>query len=288
MIAYLNGRWLSERRAHVPVLDHGYLYGDGVFETMRAYDGAIFMLPMHLSRLRHALGVTRIRLRLSDSRLTTVLNQSLRKNRLRNAYVRLTVTRGPGEIGLDPTLCPAPTVLVLVRPFTGYPPRRYARGVSAVVAAVRTGDARAVAPVLKTTSFIGHILARIEAKARRADEALLMNAAGFLTEGSVSNLFIVKRNRLLTPPVAQGLLPGVTRAVVLRLGRAAGLAVEERRVAPTALREADEAFLTNTMLEVMPLVRVDGQAIGSGRPGAVTLELRRRYSALTAATRPAR
>jgi branched-subunit amino acid aminotransferase/4-amino-4-deoxychorismate lyase len=197
----------------------------------------------------------------------------------------LTVTRGPGEIGLDPALCPAPTVLVLVRPFAGYPPRRYARGLSAVVAAVRIADARAVASVLKTTSFISHVLARIEAKAHHADEALLLNQAGFLTEGSVSNLFIVQRGRLLTPAVAQGLLPGVTRAVVLRLGHAAGLTVAERRLRPAALRQADEAFLTNTMLEVMPLVRVDGRPIGSGRPGPITLELRRRYGELTAGSR---
>lgn len=274
MIAFLNGRWIPENQARVSVLDHGYLYGDGLFETMRAYQGRILFVRRHLARLRSGLSRLKIRSPYTQKDFADHLNRALLRNRLKNAYVRLSISRGAGEIGLDPALCKSPTVLILVRPFSGYPEAIYRSGYAAVISAGRRADARDPVSALKTTNYAGAILGKIEAKAKRVHETLFRNTQGYLTEGTVSNLFIVRKKIILTPPISAGILPGITRAAVLQLARQLSIRAVEASLTERDLFEAEEAFVTNTSLEIMPLVRVNRRLIGTGRPGPVTIRLR--------------
>lgn len=276
MWIYLQDRFVRKEEAKISVFDHGFLYGDGLFETLRAYDGVLFHLSRHLDRL--ARSARRLELPLPPfPQLEAILYDTLKRNALRDAILRLTFTRGEGEIGLDPALCDKPTLVVTARPFTGYPSEYYRDGISAVIVQVRRNATTALDPVLKSTSFLNNVMAKLEAKKGGGDEGLFLNPEGYLSEGTASNLFWVRRGKLETPSPAVGLLEGITREVVIDLARKKHLPTEEGFYKPDALFEAEEAFLTNSGFELMPVTRINGNPIGSGKPGPITSRLHQAF-----------
>ncbi len=270
MHIFLNGRFVSEKNATVSVFDHGFLYGDGVFETVRAYGGRIFLLERHLERLRRSARKLRLQIPFSTPRLSRLIYRTLSRNRLKDALLRVFISRGPGPIGLDPGLCPTPTVVILPRAFNGHPPHHYDKGIKVVIVSVRRVPPLSIDSSIKSANYLSNILATMEFKRKRAQEGIMLSINGELTEGTISNLFLVKKNRLYTPSPRCGILNGVTRRWVLDLARGAGIAVRETRLRRSDLYGADECFLTNTSMEVMPVVRVGGRRIGNGKPGRTT------------------
>lgn len=276
MWIYLQDRFVPQEAAAISVFDHGLLYGDGLFETLRAYDGVIFRLSRHLERL--ARSAHRLELSLPPfSRLETILYDTLNRNELQDAFLRLTLTRGEGEMGLDPDLCKKQTLIVTARPFKGYPAEYYLKGVSAAIVQVRRNATSTLDPALKSTSFLNNVMAKIEAKKEGAFEGIFLNLGGYLSEGTTSNLFWIRRGKLETPSPEVGLLEGITREVVIALARKKSIPIEEGFYKPDALFEADEAFLTNSGFELMPLTRINRNAVGSGQPGPITLLLHQAF-----------
>jgi branched-chain amino acid aminotransferase len=278
MLVYLNGHFVPKDEAVVSVFDHGFLYGDGIYETMRAYGGRIFLLDKHLVRLRHSAEAISLQLPLSHEQIGEALNESLRVNKLLDAYVRLQLSRGPGEIGLDPALCPAPTMVIVVKPFKDYPAEQYENGVSVAVVQTRRNHPLALNPAIKGTNFLNNILAKIESLKAGAYEGIMLNWEGYVAEGTISNIFTVKKDCLYTPHLDTGILEGVTRGLVLYLARRARIATKEAMLKPKDLTEADECFITNSTVEIMPVTVVDGRTIGDGKPGPVTKALMKSYT----------
>lgn len=279
MWVYLNDKFVPQEEAVVSVFDHGFLYGDGVYETLRAYRGRVFQLAEHLARLERSASRIQLHLPVSLERLTDLVRESLSRNQLQEAYLRITVSRGAGEIGLDPALCKSPTLVILAKPFQPYPESLYADGVSVIVAKTRRNLPEALPPQVKSLNFLNNILAKMEAKAAGAHEALMLNHQGELTEGTTSNLFVVQRGRVRTPAVECGILNGITRGLVLQLASELGIPSEETRLTVDDLLRADECFLTNTTQEVLPVTRVNGTMIGNGRPGEITRRLHASFRA---------
>lgn len=279
--AFLNGKWLPVKSAHLSPMDHGFLYGDGIFETLRVYDKEPFKIKDHLERLRDSARVLRIPLPYNDKRLTAIVSRLIRENNLEDGMIRLTLTRGPGPIGLDIALCPKPTFLVLAFPFSPHPASLYQKGISLQVTDIIRNSVKAIPPSAKTANFLNNILAGIEARQKGAREAVLINDKGFVTEGTVTNLFIVKKGKLLTPPEKAGILLGVTRKVVLEIAIKERLPVEERLFRPASIFSADECFVTSSGYEIMPATKINGKKIGAGKPGPVTQTLIRLFRELT-------
>ncbi len=277
MLVYLNGDFVPREKARISVFDHGFLYGDGIYETMRAYEGTIFHLKRHLTRLKRSARSIALRLPLSVNDISDSLHESLRVNKLRNAYIRLHISRGPGEIGLDPALCSGPTMVIVSKPFHDYPSAYYSRGVSVAIVKTRRNHPLALDPAIKGTNFLNNILAKIEAIDAGAFEGIMLNWQGYVAEGTISNIFMVKKGHLYTPHLSTGILEGVTRDLVLRLAKRAKIAVRESRILPKELCAADECFITNTTMEIMPVTRIDRRTVGSGRPGSVTEVLQQEY-----------
>src|SRR5438093_9597507 len=273
MWIYLNNRFVSKEEAKISVFDHGFLYGDGVFETLRSYGGKVFMLSEHIARLEQSAARLHIPMPVKRSRLSAIVAESLELNKLTDAYFRITVSRGLGEIGLDPALCKNPTLVVIAKPFEPYPESFYTDGVSVAVVQTRRNLPEALPPHVKSLNYLNNILAKMEANAAGSHEALLLNYRGEVTEGTTSNVFVVQGQRLRTPAVECGLLAGITRGIVLQLAREGGIPVEERRLTVRDLTDAEECFLTNTTQEVLPVTRVDRRSIGDGRPGQITRRL---------------
>jgi branched-chain amino acid aminotransferase len=273
MWIFLNDRFVTRDQALVSVFDHGFLYGDGVYETLRSYDGRIFMLRQHLSRLQRSAGLIGMELPIPEKDWPGLLHESMDRNQLRDAYLRITVSRGEGEIGLDPKLCPRPTVVIVAKPLPNYASHLFEHGVNVVVVSVRRNLSTALSPQIKSLNFLNNILAKQEASSRGAFDGILLNAQGFLTECTTSNLFFVRRGRLCTPSVEAGILDGITRDIVLQLAEQQGIPTETGLYQADVLRQADECFLTNTTMQIMPVSCVDGVAIGSGRPGPLTSRL---------------
>lgn len=279
MWVYLNDKFVPQEEAVVSVFDHGFLYGDGVYETLRAYRGRVFQLAEHLARLERSASRIQLHLPVSLERLTDLVRESLSRNQLQEAYLRITVSRGAGEIGLDPALCKSPTLVIIAKPFQPYPESLYADGVSVIVAKTRRNLPEALPPQVKSLNFLNNILAKMEAKAAGAHEALMLNHQGELTEGTTSNMFVVQRGRVRTPAVECGILNGITRGLVLQLASELGIPSEETRLTVDDLLRADECFLTNTTQEVLPVTRVNGTMIGNGRPGEITRRLHASFRA---------
>ncbi|MFQ5877939.1 MAG: aminotransferase class IV [Acidobacteriota bacterium] len=280
MRVHLNGRLVDESEARVSVFDRGLLFGDGIFETMRAVAGQVFRIERHLGRLRQSAARVRLELPWSGGRLERSVRDVLRANGLRDARVRLTVTRGRGLPGNFLEALGPPTLVIAAFPFDGLDEARFRGGVAAAVSSRQAIPARALDPAIKSISRLSSVLARQEAHARGAYEAILVDGRGDLTEGAASNLFLVLGGRLVTPPVPEGGLPGITREAVIELARSAGIGVEERALPAARIRAAAEVFLTNTSWEVLPVTRVDGRPVGDGRPGPVSRELHARYRRL--------
>ena len=277
MLIYLNGRFVPKEEAIVSVFDHGYLYGDGIYETMRAYGGTLFLLDRHLDRLVRSANAISLALPLSLEEIGRALKETLRVNNLTEAYVRLHFSRGPGEIGLDPALCPEPTMVIMARPFKVYPSKYYERGVSVAVVKTRRNHPLALDPSIKGTNFLNNILAKIESIRAGAYEGIMLNWEGFVAEGTICNIFMVKSGTLVTPALSIGILEGVTRGLVLHLADKLHVPTRETAFTPEELVTADECFITNSTMEVMPVTIIDGRLIGNGRPGPVTAALARAY-----------
>ena len=276
-VVSVNGRLQQAAEASVSIFDRGLLYGDGIFETFRIYDGRPFRVDDHLRRLQHSAHAIRLRLPHPAAWFRRQIGLLLHANRLSDAIVRLTVTRGVGPTGLEPPPTVVPTIILFARPFAGYPASLYQRGLTVIIASMRRPPPVATVPHTKSLNYLGGILAKQEAVRRGADDALLLSMEGHVCEGTTSNLFFVRAGRLYTPSPRTGLLEGITRRVILKLARRLKIPVHEGLFHPNELTAADELFLTNTSYEVMPVVRVEGHRIGTGRPGPLTRRLRRAF-----------
>lgn len=258
---YLNDKLVLAAEAKVSVFDHGFLYGDGIFETMRAYNGVVFMLDEHLQRLFRSASLIGLDISKNISDTKIAVYDTLLANSLANAYVRLTVSRGYGPIGIDPDLCKEPTFVIMANNFKSYPKSYYEDGIKLSISSVRKNLKEAINPLIKSLNFLNNILAKIEAKQADAQEAVMLNASGHLTECTISNIFFVDNNKILcTPSVECGVLDGITRALAIDLAIRNGITVKEGEFTPDDLCGASEAFITNTSMEIMP-VR------GIGAPG---------------------
>ncbi len=277
MLVYVNGSFLPKEEAKVSVFDHGYLYGDGIYETLRAYEGILFHLDKHLARLKHSADFISLKLPLPLQMIGDALKRTVQKNGLSDAYVRIQLSRGPGDIGLDPALCPEPTTVIVAKPFKAYPAELFERGVSLAMVETRRNHPLALNPSIKATNFLNNILAKIESIRAGAYEALMLNWEGYVAEGTISNIFFVSRGVVCTPGLETGILEGVTRGLALDLARRERLEIREGLILPGELLSADECFITNTTVEIMPVTSIDGKHIGTGRPGPVTAQLRTAY-----------
>jgi branched-chain amino acid aminotransferase len=277
MLVYVDGHFKPRKKALVSVFDHGFLYGDGIYETMRAYEGYLFLVKKHLSRLKKSAQSISLRLPMPLDQIENALNETLKVNNLREAYVRIQISRGIGEIGLDPALCPSPTMVIVAKPFHDYPEAQYQKGVSVALVRTRRNHPLALPPSIKGTNFLNNILAKIESIKAGAYEAVMLNWEGYVAEGTISNVFMVKKGVLYTPGLETGILEGVTRDLVLRLARRKGIPVRETFLKPNQLRAADECFITNTTMEIMPVTSIDRKRVGSGMPGPVTAVLGQAY-----------
>lgn len=283
MWIYLNNTFVPEQEAVVSVFDHGFLYGDGVYETIRSYGPRIFMQDEHVSRLFRSAAAIGLTIPIPMEHWEGILQEAMLRNEVgtdqRDAYLRITVSRGTGDLGLDPALCPSPTVVVMAKPLVPPPSHLYETGVNMIVASTKRNLPSALPPQSKTTNFLNNIQAKREAIAAGAFDGLLLNWEHHLTECTVSNLFFVMDDRLRTPALECGILDGITRMVVIRLAKELNLHVEEGRYTVGQLHQADECFVTNTSMEIMPVTSVDRKPIGDGKPGPLTLRLREQFRA---------
>src|SRR5579871_2765019 len=280
-IAWVDGTWHDDAAdASVSVLDHGLLYGDGIFEGIRYYARTPFLLEEHLRRLRGSARCLQLAIPASDEELTAVCSEGIARFGEPDGYLRLLVTRGKGLLGVSAHTCERPSIILIVATIELYPAELYERGVDVITASLRRASPDSVPPQVKSLNYLTSVLAAAEARARGAHEALLLNAAGEIAECTADNVFLVSRGRVLTPPVADGSLDGITRAHVIGLLRADGVGVEERAVVLSDAWTADEAFLTGTGAEIVPVASVDGRALAA--PGPIT----RRAQQLFAASLP--
>jgi branched-chain amino acid aminotransferase len=265
MYVYLNGKIVPAKEAMVSVFDHGFLYGDGVYETMRVYDGVIFMIDEHIRRLYRSASMIGLTIPLKTDLLKISIYETLIANHLKNAYVRLTVSRGQGAIGLDPELCIKPTIVIIVQKLKEYPGAFYKNGISLIIPETRRNLGEAINPSIKSLNFLNNILAKIEAKKRDAYEAVMLNVYGKLTEGTISNVFFYKNGILCTPSPECGILDGITRGIVIDLALREGFKVKEGEFTKNDIYSAVEVFITNTTLEVMPVSKIDDQRYAAGK-----------------------
>jgi len=278
-LMYVSGRFVPSREAAVSALDAGLLLGAGLFETLRTYGGKPFRLDRHLARLRASGQVLRILAKEADAEIASIITRLVEANSVPDARVRITATRGPLTEPLQGDAPPPATVLVTAGPMTPYPKEFYEAGATVVVSDIRTNETD---PTVyhKTTGYMRNMLALRDAHQARAAEALLFNSRNRLAEGAISNVFLVRQGRLLTPPVEDGLLAGITRSCVLELAAETGVPAEQRSLAVHDLLDADEVFLTNSIMEVMPVCRIEAHAVGEGKPGPVTQRVAQAYTDL--------
>lgn len=281
MLIFLNNSLVPEEEARVSVLDRGFLYGDGVFETLRAYSGAIFHCNDHLERLFQSAEAIYLQIPFTRDYLMEALHKTLVANHLKDAYLRLSVTRGVSEPGLDIRDCPSPTLTIFAKEFSGYPESLYQSGIRAAVVNTRRIPASALNPAVKSLNFLNNVMARVEATRLNAAEAIMLNMEGYVAEGTVSNIFVVKDGLIKTPSLSAGILNGVTRSIVIGLSKENGIPIIEEAFYPDALYTADECFVTSTLYEVMPVISVDGQKIGKGLPGELTQRMLKLFRRLT-------
>ena len=284
MKIYLNGKYCDEKNAKVSVFDHGLLYGDGIFEGIRAYNGRVFKLKEHIDRLFDSAKGILLEIPLSRAALMRAVVETCRRNNLRDCYIRLVVTRGVGTLGLNPNRCRHPSVIIIADKIQLYPPALYARGMAIVTVATTRNLHSALNPAIKSLNYLNNILAKIEANNAGVEEAIMLNAAGYVAECTGDNIFTVKNGVIYTPPLSSGALYGITRGTVMTLASESGIPVSEPTLTRYDLYIADECFLTGTGAEIIPVTKIDGRVIGSGRPGRVTKSLVKKYHALTQVT----
>jgi len=281
MIIYLDGKFCSERDAKVSVFDHGLLYGDGIFEGIRAYNGRVFKLKEHIDRLFYSAKAILLDVPLSHSEMMKAVVETCRRNKIRDGYIRLVVTRGIGTLGLNPNRCKNPSVIVIAGKIQLYPPELYRKGMEIVTVPTVRNLHSALNPAIKSLNYLNNILAKIEANQAGCEEAIMLNVEGFVAECTGDNVFIIKEGHLSTPPLSAGALYGITRRVVLEMATEMGMTCDEPNLTRYDLFNADECFLTGTGAEIVPVVKIDGRVIGNGKPGPATQKLVAQYRALT-------
>jgi branched-chain amino acid aminotransferase len=281
MKIFIDGKFYSERDAKISVFDHGLLYGDGIFEGIRAYNGRVFKLKEHIDRLFYSAKAILLEIPMSPGKISEAVLETCRKNKLRDGYIRLVVTRGVGSLGLNPKSCKKPSVIIIADKIQLYPPEFYQRGLDIITVPTTRNLHSALNPAIKSLNYLNNILAKIEANNGGCEEAVMLNAEGFVAECTGDNLFIVKNGELFTPPLSAGALYGITRQTVIELAQETGLKVSEPNLTRYDLFNADECFLTGTGAEIVPVVKIDGRIIGSGKPGKITRKLVEDYHALT-------
>ena len=281
MKVYVNGKYRDEGDAMISVFDHGLLYGDGIFEGIRAYHGRVFKLKEHIDRLFCSAKAILLNIPMSHADMMRAVVDTCRHNEVRDGYIRLVVTRGVGTLGLNPKSCKEPSVIIIAGKIQLYPQEYYEKGLDIITVPTVRNLHSALNPAIKSLNYLNNILAKIEANNGGCEEAIMLNAEGFVAECTGDNVFIVKENQLLTPPLTAGALYGITRRVVLDLGVELGFKVAETNLTRYDLFNADECFLTGTGAELVPVVRLDGRVIGAGKPGPITERLVAQYRALT-------
>jgi branched-chain amino acid aminotransferase len=278
---YINGKYFNKDDAKISVYDHGLLYGDGVFEGIRSYGGAVFKLDEHLDRLWCSARAIMLEIPMTKAEMAQAVNKTLALNGIKDGYIRVVVTRGVGTLGLDPKRCSNPQVIIIADNITLYPKEYYENGLAIVTVSTVRNHPAALNPRIKSLNYLNNILAKIEGAQAGCIEALMLNHKGEVAECTGDNLFLVRRGRILTPPTDAGILEGVTRDVVIGLARSAGLEVLETALTKHDVYIADECFLTGTAAEVVPVVKVDSRPIADGKPGPVTRALMDRFRQLT-------
>lgn len=270
---YLNGEFVTKEEAKVSVYDHGFLYGDGIFEGIRVYNGNIFKCKEHLDRLYDSAKSIDLKIPLSYEDMQEALVESIRRNELREGYIRLVVSRGPGDLGLDPRRSPKANVIIIVEQLAIYPEEAYVNGLKIVSVSTRRNVPDALNPKIKSLNYLNNVLVKIQANLAGVGEALMLNAQGYVAEGSGDNIFIVKNGVLTTPPSYVGALEGITRAAIMEICERVGYKVKEEPFALHDVYIADEVFLTGTAAEVIAVREVDGRVIGEGKAGPITTHL---------------
>jgi branched-chain amino acid aminotransferase len=281
---YIDGKFFDQADAKVSVFDHGLLYGDGVFEGIRFYNGRVFRMDEHMDRLWESARSICIEIPISRAEMDEALLETIRKNGLRDGYVRLIVTRGVGNLGLNPKQCERPSIIIIVATVALYSEEVYRRGLMVVTVPTRRMGPATLNPAIKSLNYLNNVLARIEANLANADEALMLNDAGNVAECTADNVFVVKRGKIMTPPITAGALRGITRSVVFDIATELGIEISEPQLTRHDLYIADEAFLTGTAAEVIPMIKVDGRSIGDGNPGPITTRTIARFRELTRET----
>lgn len=277
---YINGKLVPQEEAKVSVFDHGLLYGDGVFEGIRAYHGRVFKLTQHLKRLFESARAIFLEVPMTIDELKEGIFATLRANNMKDSYVRLIVTRGEGKLGLEPGKCSNPQVIIITDTLQLYPPKLYNEGIDIVAVATVRNHPEALNPRIKCLNYMNNILAKTESTNAGAAEALMLNKDGFVAECTGQNIFMVKGNELYTPHSNSGILKGITRDTVIGLAKEAGIKVREDFLTRYDLYLAEECFLTGTAAQIVPVVKVDARIVGDGKPGRITREMLRKYREL--------
>jgi len=285
LFVYIDGKFYPEREAKISVFDHGLLYGDGVFEGIRAYNGRVFKLEEHINRLYESAKTVDIQIPLSKEEFKDVVIELLRKNKLKDAYIRPIVTRGVGRLGMDPRHCKKPTIIIIQQRLEEYPLTvTRGRTVRAVISSTRRNPPFCLPPMVKSLNYQNNVLAKIEAIHAGADDAIMLDWRGYVCEGTGDNIFIFKGGALITPPLYAGILPGITRHTIIEIAKRLGMEVLERDITVHELYNADEAFLAATGIEIQPLVDVDGRKIGTGEPGPIFMKIKEEFKKETQTT----
>jgi branched-chain amino acid aminotransferase len=273
MKIYIDGKFHDRGDARISVLDHGLLYGDGIFEGIRIYNGKVFKLKEHIDRLYHSSRAILLDIPMQRSEMEQAVLETVRVNAKDDGYIRLIVTRGEGALGLDPTQCARPTVIIIAGDIQLYPQEYYEKGIAVVTAATRRMPSDSLDPRIKSLNYLNNIMAKIEAKQAGCLEAVMLNHEGYVSECTADNIFVVSRGTLLTPAPNYGALDGITRATVIEISESCGIPMRETALTRYDLYTADECFMTGTGAEIMPVTKIDGRLVGDGRPGPTTKQL---------------
>ena len=277
---YLNGEYVEKENAMISVYDHGFLYGDGIFEGIRIYDGNIFKCKEHLDRLYDSAKSIMLNIPLAYEEMKRVLIETIRKNELRDGYIRLVVSRGPGDLGLDPRRSPKANVIIIVEQLAIYPPEAYTDGLKTVSVSTRRNIPDALNPKIKSLNYLNNILVKIQANLAGVGEAIMLNSQGFVAEGSSDNIFIIKRGIVFTPPCYCGALEGITRAAIIEICQKVGYVIKEEPFTLHDVYVADEVFFTGTAAEVIAVREVDARIIGEGKAGPITTHLLKEFRSI--------
>jgi len=278
LLVYVDGSYYPKSQAKISVFDHGLLYGDGIFEGIRAYNGSVFRLKEHIDRLYRSAHMIMLEIPMAKEQMIQAVLETLRKNSLKDSYIRLIVTRGVGDLGLNPKKCAKPTIIIITDTITLHKVEAKEKGVTAMLSWVKRDPVDATSHEIKSLNYLNSILAKIEANIAGVDEAICLDKNGFICEGVAENIFMVKNGKLFTPPSYTGALQGITAEEVMRLARRLGYDVEEKNITPYELFNAEEAFFTGTAAEIIPVREINKRTVDSGKPGPITKKLIAEFS----------